>query len=71
MSTHHFEWSARAQQWVEALNSDPADLMSPGRTFEVLNNAATLASLGHDDLAGLLLRAWNAAVSRRVTADAS
>ena len=71
MSTHHFEWSAQAQRWIARLDSDPADLMSPGRTFEVLNNAATLASVGHDDLAGSVLRAWNAAVSRRTTADAS
>ena len=71
MSTNHLDWSQRTQQWVEALNSVPADLMSPGRTFEVLNNAATLASIGHDDMAGTVLRAWNAAVSRRVTADAS
>jgi len=67
----HYEWSQKTQQWVEALNSDPADLMSPGHTFEVLNNAATLASIGHDDLAGTVLRAWNGAVSRRTTADAS
>ncbi|HLR96476.1 MAG TPA: hypothetical protein VK053_18270 [Jiangellaceae bacterium] len=71
MYDSHYEWSQKAREWVEALAADPADLLSPGRTHEVLNNAATLAAVGHDGLAGTVLRAWNGAMSRRTTADAS
>lgn len=64
-------WEGPAARWIERLDGDPADLMSPGSTFETLNSAATLASQGRDDLAGDLLRAWAAATSRRIDRDAT
>src|SRR5690625_1556746 len=71
MYDSHYEWSQKAREWVEALAAGPADRVSPGGTHGVLHYAATLAAVGHDGLAGTVLRAWSGAMSRRTTADAT
>lgn len=64
MSLSRDTYETLAQQWVEKARSE-SDPFAPRPVFETLNDAATLAQAGHDDLAGDVLRAWSAAVTRR------
>jgi len=64
MSLSRDTYETLAATWVEKAKNE-SDPFAPRPVFETLNDAATLAQAGHDDLAGEVLRAWNAAVARR------